>query len=101
MHLQALIESARSAAAAASTRGRDRRGLGPITLHLPFAAPFWKVLLGQPVTFDDLRSLDEAEANSLGALMGAQVRACATAHCGSCRLAASAVHTAQTAGSTD
>lgn len=71
-HVQALIESARSSLHAGSSPGPvpGRRGsLGPVTLHLPVASPFWKVLLGLPVTFDDLADLDLFEHSSLKALL--------------------------------
>ena len=71
---QALIESARSLANAADGRRSPRErgaGLGAVTLHLPLAPPFWKVLLGLQITIRDLADLDPAEHASLGALLGA------------------------------
>jgi hypothetical protein len=42
-----------------------------VALHLPLAPPFWKVLMGDQVTFADLADLDESEHASLRALLDA------------------------------
>jgi HECT-domain (ubiquitin-transferase) len=55
---QALLES--------SARSKE---LGPITLNLNFCDPFWKLLLGQPLSLMDLQSLDATEFRSLMQLM--------------------------------
>lgn len=47
--------------------------LGPISLNLRFAAPLWKLLLGEPLGLADLEHVDPTEARSLAALGGMRV----------------------------
>jgi hypothetical protein len=72
-HPKALIESGRSIALSSDDAPAPlaaRRGaLGAVTLHLPFAPTFWKVMLGERITFADLGDLDESEYASLRALL--------------------------------
>lgn len=51
---KALLETA--------ARGKE---LGPITLNLQFCEPFWKLLLGIPLSLMDLQALDPTEWRSL------------------------------------
>jgi hypothetical protein len=51
---KALVETA--------ARGKE---LGPIVLNLSFCEPFWKLLLGIPLTLQDLQALDAVEFRSL------------------------------------
>jgi hypothetical protein len=59
---KALLES--------SARAKE---LGPISLNLRFCEPFWKLLLGIPLSLMDLQALDPTEFRSLLAILGLDV----------------------------
>jgi protein-L-isoaspartate O-methyltransferase len=59
---KALLESAARA-----------KELGPISLNLRFCEPFWKLLLGIPLSLMDLQALDPTEFRSLLAILGMDV----------------------------
>ncbi len=47
--------------------------LGPITLNLALAEPFWKMLLGLPLSLMDLQALDPPEFRSLMHILGMDI----------------------------
>lgn len=59
---KALLETA--------ARGKE---LGPICLNLTFAEPFWKLLLGIPLSLMDLQMLDPTEFRSLMHILGMDI----------------------------
>lgn len=59
---KAILESA--------ARGKE---LGPITLNLPVCEPFWKLLLGNPLSLVDLQQLDPTEFRSLMSILSMDI----------------------------
>ncbi|KAG2432997.1 hypothetical protein HXX76_008725 [Chlamydomonas incerta] len=59
---KAIVESA--------ARGKE---LGPITLNLPLCEPFWKLLLGNPLSLVDLQQLDPTEFRSLMSILSMDI----------------------------
>ncbi len=59
---KAILESA--------ARGKE---LGPITLNLPLCEPFWKLLLGNPLSLVDLQQLDPTEFRSLMSILSMDI----------------------------
>jgi E3 ubiquitin-protein ligase HUWE1 len=47
--------------------------LGPISLNLRFCEPFWKLLLGIPLSLVDLQSLDPTEFRSIVQVLGMDI----------------------------
>jgi hypothetical protein len=59
---KAILESA--------ARGKE---LGSITLNLPLCEPFWKLLLGAPLSLVDLQQLDPTEFRSLMSILSMDI----------------------------